>query len=73
MPSSYTASHDKTILNKRIADTFPDKDYIRKVYEHICYYYQMAVGDGLNCTYEFSLKNLPSASNIIRHRPTAHF
>lgn len=48
--------HDKTILNKRIADTFPDKNYIRKVYEHVCYYYQMAVGDGLNCTYEFSLE-----------------
>lgn len=47
--------HDKSILKKRISDTFPEKDYIRKVYEHICYYYQMAVGDGFNCIYEFSL------------------
>ncbi len=40
---------------KRIPDTFPDKDAIRDVYEHICYYYQMAMGDGYNVTREFDL------------------
>ena len=40
---------------KRIPDTFPDKDAIREVYEHICYYYQMAMGDGYNVTREFDL------------------
>ena len=48
--------HDKTILSKRISDTFPEKDYIRTVYEHVCYYYQIAVGSGLDCTYEFSME-----------------
>lgn len=48
--------HDKNTLNKRVADAFPEKNYIRKVYEHICYYYQMAVGDGLNCIYDFNLE-----------------
>lgn len=48
--------HDKAVLNKRITDTFPDKDYIKKTYEQLCYYYQMAVGDGFECTYEFSLE-----------------
>lgn len=47
--------HDKSILNKRISDTFPEKEYIRKVYEHVCYYYQMAIGDGFDCIYEFNL------------------
>lgn len=37
------AQSDKTTLNKRISDTFPDKDYIRKVYEDINYYFQMAM------------------------------
>ena len=46
---------DNRILKKRISDNYPDKEYIRSVYEHICYYYQMALGDGLNCTFEFSL------------------
>lgn len=47
---------DKTTLHKRIPDTFPDKDYIRQLYEHLQYYYQMAMGDGLDCVKEFSLE-----------------
>ncbi len=50
------AKSDKTTLRKRIPDTFPEKDYIRKVYEHLQYYYQMAMGDGLGCVKEFSLE-----------------
>lgn len=47
---------DKTTLNKRIADTFPDKEYIKQVYEHLNYFYQMAMGDGLGCIYDFNLE-----------------
>ena len=47
---------DKVTRHKRIPDTFPDKDYIKKVYEHLQYYYQMAMGDGLGCTKEFNLE-----------------
>ena len=47
---------DKVTLHKRSPDTFPDKDYIKKVYEHLQYYYQMAMGDGLGCTKEFNLE-----------------
>ena len=49
------AKSDKTNLHKRITDTFPDKDYIRKVYEDLQYYFQMAMGDGLGCTFAFNL------------------
>lgn len=48
--------NDRSRLMKRIPDTYPDKEYIRKVYEHICYYYQMALGDGYNVTREFNLE-----------------
>ena len=44
------AKSDKATLSKRITDTFPDKEYIRKVYEDVNYYFQMAMGDGLGCT-----------------------
>ena len=47
---------DKTTLKKRIPDTFPDKEYIKQVYEHLNYYYQMAMGDGLGCMYDFDLE-----------------
>lgn len=49
------AKSDKTNLNKRITDTFPDKDYIRNVYEDVNYFFQMAMGDGLGCTFDFNL------------------
>ena len=51
----YTKS-DKTTLHKRIVDTFPDKEYILNVYEHLQYYYQMAMGDGFQCVREFNIE-----------------
>lgn len=51
------APKDKTQLNKRIPDMFPDKAYIRKVYEHLNYYNQMAMGDGFGCVFDFNLED----------------
>ena len=48
---------DKVTLKKRIPDTFPDKAYIRQLYEHLNYYYQMAMGDGLDCTFAFDIED----------------
>ncbi len=42
-------------LERRVADNFPEKDYIRDVYEHLAYYYQMAVGSGYGKTFEFNI------------------
>ena len=47
---------DKTTLHNRVVDTFPDKEYILNVYEHLQYYYQMAMGDGFQCIREFNLE-----------------
>ena len=52
----YTKS-DNTTLRKRIPDTFPEKDYIRDVYEHLQYYYEMAMGDGRGCIREFDIED----------------
>ena len=49
------ANTDKVTLQRRIADTFPDKEYIKDVYEHLQYFYQMAMGDGLGCVREFDI------------------
>ena len=51
------ARSDKTTLQRRIPDTFPDKDYVKEVYEHLQYYYQMAMGDGLGCVREFDIED----------------
>ena len=46
---------DQRKLEKRIVDTFPEKDYIRQVYEHLAYFYQIGVGSGYNHTFEFNI------------------
>ena len=51
------AQSDRTTLLKRIADSFPQKEYIKDVYEHLQYYYQMAMGDGQGCVKEFDIED----------------
>ncbi len=46
---------DKRKLEKRVADTFPEKDYIRQVYEHLAFFYQIGIGSGYNHTFEFNI------------------
>lgn len=46
---------DSTVVKRRINDNYPQKLFIRDVYDNLCYYYSMALGDGLDCTFEFSL------------------
>jgi len=46
---------DSAKLAKRIDDTFPPKDYIRQVYEHLAYYFQIATGDGYGVVHEFNI------------------
>ena len=46
---------DNGKLQKRIEDTFPPRDYIKEVYEHLAYYYQIATGDGYGVTHEFNI------------------
>ncbi len=46
---------DRHSLTQRVADEYPDENFIRKVYEDLGSYYQLAVGDGLDVTYEFNL------------------
>ena len=42
-------------LQRRISDTFPEKAYIREVYDHLCYFYQIGVGSGYNAIFEFPI------------------
>ena len=49
------AKSDKTLLKKRIADSFPDKEAVRLIYEHLNYFFQMPMGQGMGCIREFNL------------------
>ncbi len=58
--------NDQRKLMKRISDTFPEKDYVRKVYDHLAYYYQVATGSGYNSMFEF---NIDDFCHRFRHFP----
>lgn len=57
---------DSRVVSRRLSDNFPPQNYIREVYDEVCYYYSMALGDGLDCTFEFSLGDFCKKY----HRPT---
>jgi len=44
---------DNTKLTNSIGTNFPPKDYIRQVYDHLAYFFQVGVGSGYNATFEF--------------------
>jgi len=46
---------DNSKLQKRIEDTYPPRNYIKDVYEHLAYYYQIATGDGYGVSHEFNI------------------
>lgn len=45
---------DKATLTRRLNEAFPEKDVIRKVYEHACNFLEVAVGSGYNTLHEFN-------------------
>ena len=49
------AKSDRTLLKKRIADSFPEKDVIKQIYEHLNYFFQMPMGEGLGCVRAFNI------------------
>lgn len=58
------ANSDKITLKRRIAESFPPKDFILQVYDRVCNFLKVAVGDGAERLYEFSLNNFCQTFNI---------
>lgn len=48
--------HDELKLCKRVDDTFPPKELIQDIYEHLAYFYQIGVGSGQGKTFEFNIE-----------------
>lgn len=59
-------ANDKHKLERRINETFPEKDYIRLVYEHLAYFYQIGIGSGYGATFEF---NIDKFCRAFKHFP----
>ncbi|MBP5277753.1 MAG: RecQ family ATP-dependent DNA helicase [Prevotella sp.] len=58
---------DRTKLKRRVTDNFPDKETVKKVYEHLAYYYQIGMGMGANTSHEF---NMDEFCQNFKHFPT---
>lgn len=58
---------DNTRLLKHIDEAFPPKEYIRKVYDHLAYYYEIGIGSGEGHTFELSMERFCKA---YQHFPT---
>ena len=62
---------DCTKLKKRLADEFPDRDFISRVYDALGNYYQIAMGFGLDTVHDFSLVDFCTAYKF-SHLQTHH-
>lgn len=47
---------DTTGLMRHVSELFPPKDYIRKVYDHLAYFFQLAVDSGEGASYDFDVQ-----------------
>ena len=47
---------DERKLKTRINDTFPEKDLIKDIYEHLAYFFQVGVESGRGKTFEFNIE-----------------
>lgn len=48
------AKYDKSILSRRISEKFPDRDFIKHVYELLGNFLEVAIGEGYNQLFEFN-------------------
>lgn len=62
----YDQADHKALISK-LRNSFPEKEYIRKVYDDIAYFLQVAMGDGYNCRFEF---NIEQFCRNFHHFPT---
>lgn len=49
------AKSDKTTLKRRVSDSFPERDFIKNVYDHLGSYLVIGVGYGFQAAFDFLL------------------
>ena len=51
----YDTSDEKKLKN-RVGDTFPEKELIKDIYEHLAYFFQIGIESGCGKTFEFNIE-----------------
>ncbi|MCF0243283.1 MAG: RecQ family ATP-dependent DNA helicase [Bacteroidaceae bacterium] len=62
------SDYDSAILKKKINYNYPEKDFILRVYECLCYFYEIGVGYGIGVSKVF---NIEEFCRIYRFFPTS--
>ena len=47
---------DQRKLRKRVGDTFPSKEFIREIYDHLAYFFEIGLGSGRGATFAFDIE-----------------
>ncbi len=55
---------DNAKANKRIEDTYPPKDFVKRVYEAIGNFYEVGIGSGMGHSFAFHLEKLVAAYHL---------
>ncbi|MDO4496672.1 MAG: ATP-dependent DNA helicase RecQ [Bacteroidales bacterium] len=55
---------DKETLINHLNDAFPDRDFVRKVYEKLAFFYQIPIGEGFNGMHEFDIYRFCSVYHL---------
>lgn len=58
---------DERKLRNRVDDTFPNKELIKDIYEHLAYFFQIGIDSGCGKTFEF---NIDKFCYIYKYFPT---
>ena len=53
-------NHDIEALHTNFDRSYPSRQYIASVYKAICNYYQLPIGSGIDCQFDFDLESLCS-------------
>ncbi|MBR1809223.1 MAG: RecQ family ATP-dependent DNA helicase [Paludibacteraceae bacterium] len=55
---------DNTKLNKRIADNYPDRDFVKKVYQAVGDWFEVGIGSGLDHTFVFPVEKFCTENHL---------
>jgi ATP-dependent DNA helicase RecQ len=55
------STKDQAQLKKRIKDEFPEKEFIKEVYEKLAYFFEIGMGMGINTGHNFEIEQFCSA------------
>lgn len=50
------SDNDKSTLRRRLTNSFPPRDYIKKIYELICVFLSIGVGEGYDSVFQFEIE-----------------